>query len=359
MSVAGGNSVHRLARWLWRRDGGGQVVRLVLAPAALLYAAVMRLRAAVYRRALRPVRRLPRPAVAVGNLSVGGTGKTPLAAWIARYYVARGRRPGILLRGVGGDEALVHRHLVPEAVVVADPDRVAGAARALAQGAEVLVLDDAFQLLSVARDLNIAVVSAESAAASPWPLPAGPWREGRDALDRADLIVVTRKGASADAASALAEGLVRAGSGRGPGGPGGPGGPPICTVRLVVSHLEGMRSGTRQEVGVLAGRRVVAAAGIADPESFAQQLGASGASVQLVAYQDHHAYRQADLERLVRAATGGDYVVVTEKDAVKLRRQWPGSAAEPLVAVLAVQWERNGRALEQAVDAVLASARRP
>src|SRR5207249_119642 len=62
---------------------------------------------------------------------------------------------------------------------------------------------------------------------------------------------------------------------------------------------------------------------------------------------------------LVRAATGGDYVVVTEKDAVKLRRQWPGSAAEPLVAVLAVHWERNGRALEQAVDAVLASARRP
>src|SRR5437667_246238 len=118
------------------------------------------------------------------------------------------------------------------------------------------------------------------------------------------------------------------------------------------------RSCRRQELAVLVGRGVVAAAGIADPESFAEQLGAAGASVQLVAYQDHHAYRQADLERLVRAAAGGDYVVVTEKDAVKLRRQWPGSAAEPLVAVLAVQWERNGRALEQAVDAVLASCRR-
>jgi len=119
-----------------------------------------------------------------------------------------------------------------------------------------------------------------------------------------------------------------------------------------------MRSGTRQEVGVLAGRRVVAAAGIADPESFAQQLGASGASVQLVAYQDHHAYRQADLERLVRAATGGDYVVVTEKDAVKLRGRWPVTAPEPLVVGLAVRWERNGRALEQALDAVLAPAAR-
>src|SRR5439155_15408813 len=89
-----------------------------------------------------------------------------------------------------------------------------------AQGAQVLVLDDAYQLLGVGRDLNIAVVSAESAVASPWPLPAGPWREGRDALDRADLIVVTRKSASADAASALAEGLVRGRSG-GRGGPGG------------------------------------------------------------------------------------------------------------------------------------------
>src|SRR2546421_11834520 len=93
--------------------------------------------------------------------------------------------------------------------------------------------------------------------------------------------------------------------------------------------------------------RVVAAAGIADPESFAQQLGTAGASVQLVAYQDHHAYRQADLERLVRAATGGGYVVVTEKDAVKLRRQWPGGAAEAPVAGLAVPWGRNGRALER------------
>jgi tetraacyldisaccharide 4'-kinase len=241
--------------------------------------------------------RLPLPTIAVGNLSVGGTGKTPLAAWIAAYCVARGRTPGILLRGYGGDEPLVHRRLVPRAVVVANPDRVAGAVAARAQGAQVLVLDDAYQLLGVGRDLNIAVVSAESAAGSPWPLPAGPWREGRDALGRADLMVVTRKWASAETAGALADRLGR-----------GRKGVPVCTAWLAVSHLEGMRSGGRQELAVLAGRRVVAAAGIADPESFAQQLGTAGASVQLVAYQDHHAYRPADLERLVQAAAGGDYV---------------------------------------------------
>jgi tetraacyldisaccharide 4'-kinase len=207
--------------------------------------------------------------------------------------------------------------------------------------------------LGVARDLNIVVISAESASGSPWPLPAGPWRERWDALGRADVIVVTRKMASADEAGALADRLGRRWS-RGQGS--------VCTALLSISHLEGMQSGTRRGLQALAGRRVVAAAGIADPEAFAGQLrgGAAGATVQLVAYQDHHAYRQADLERLVRAAAGGDYVVVTEKDAVKLREQWPGSAPEPLVAVLAVRMERNGRALEQALDAVLAPAgRRP
>ncbi|PYO96207.1 MAG: hypothetical protein DMD60_11275 [Gemmatimonadetes bacterium] len=337
----------RVVHWLWGGSPAARVARLPLVPLAGAYWAVMKLRAA---QGAAGAVRLPLPTIAVGNLSVGGTGKTPLAAWIAAYCATRGRTPGILLRGYGGDEPLVHRRLVPQAVVVANPDRVAGAVAARAQGAHVLVLDDAYQLLDVGRDLNIAVVSAESAAVSPWPLPAGPWREGRDALGRADLIVVTRKRASAEAAEALADQLGRTrGKGRGT---------PLCLARLAVSHLEGMRSGARQELTALAGRRVVAAAGIADPESFAQQLGTAGASVQLVAYQDHHAYRPADLGRLVRAAAGGDYVVVTEKDAVKLRRQWPRSAAEPLVAVLAVHWERNGRALEQAVDAVLAPAGR-
>src|SRR3989440_10239692 len=150
------------------------------------------------------VLRLPLPGIGVGNLGVGGTGKPPLAAWIAAYCARRGWKPGILLRGYGGDEPLVHRRLVPEAVVVANPDRVAGAAAARAGGARVLVLDDAYQLLGVARDLNVAVVSAESWAGSPWPLPAGPWRERWEALDRADVIVVTRKQASATAAADVA-----------------------------------------------------------------------------------------------------------------------------------------------------------
>src|SRR3989442_10252186 len=105
------------------------------------------------------------------------------------YCAGRGGTPGIQLRGYVGDERVVHRRLVPQAVVVANPDRVAGAVAARAQGGQVFVLDDAYQLLGVGRDLNIAVVSAESATASPWPLPAGSRPEGRVALGPGALVL--------------------------------------------------------------------------------------------------------------------------------------------------------------------------
>jgi tetraacyldisaccharide 4'-kinase len=279
---------------------------------------------------------------------VGGTGKTPLVAWIAEHCLARGRKPGILLRGYGGDEPLVHERLVPGAVVVADPNRTAGARRATAAGAQVLVLDDAFQLLGVTRDLNIVVISAESAEGSPWTLPAGPWREGRHALARADCVVVTRKQAGRDVAGAVADDL----SARRPACP-------VSVAHLALDRFDGLRSGIRHPATVVQGRRVTAAAGIADPHSFAAQLRALGASVQLLAYQDHHPYPPEDFERLVQASGEADYVVVTEKDAVKLRGRWPHEAPEPLVAALTVRWERNGRQLEQVLDAALQLSRVP
>jgi tetraacyldisaccharide 4'-kinase len=318
------------------------VARLPLVPLAALYWGVTRARAAAYRVGWRRVARLPFPTVAVGNLSVGGTGKTPLAAWIARYYAQRGRRPAILLRGYGGDELLVHRRLAPEAVIVADPDRVAAARAAQLRGADLAVLDDAYQLLGVARDLNIAVVSTESVGLSVWPLPAGPWREGPAALERADVIVVTRKRVALDAAATFAAWLARRRRGT-----------PVCVAHLALDHLEGMRSGAVVALEALAGRRVLAAAGIADPTSFAAQLRAAGATVQLEAYQDHHAYGAREVERLARASGAGHYVVVTEKDAVKLRGRWPEPVPEPLVAILAVRWEQNAQALGGALESVL------
>jgi len=339
----------RFVRRLWRRRSWkARAARTLLLPFSALYAGVVALRNAWYRLGLGSRRPLPLPAIAVGNLSVGGTGKTPLAAWIAAYCVKAGRRPGILLRGYGRDEVLLHRRLVTEAIVVANRDRVAGARVARAQGATVLVLDDAFQLLDTARDVNIAVVAAEQARLPHWLLPAGPWREGQGALARADLLVVTRKRASLEDASALAEQLGR----RWPR-------TPVAIARLAMTGLVGMRTGQAVPLAALRGQRVIAAAGIADPESFAVQVRASGATVQLAAYQDHYEYGSADVARLVQATAGAGYLVVTEKDAVKLRSVWPADKPEPLVAVMTWTWERNAEAVERAVQRVLAVSIRP
>ncbi len=332
-----------VTRWLW---GSGtlpaRIVRAALLPAAGVYGGIMWLRARAYARGRLATRPLPRPAVAVGNLTVGGTGKTPLAAWIASYYAARGVRPGILLRGYGGDEIAVHETRTPGAIVVADPDRRAGAARAAALGAGVLVLDDAFQRLDVARDVNIAVLSVEGAAAAPWPLPAGPWREGWSALERATLIAVTRKRAPAAAAAALADRVAARVHGC-----------PVAIAYLALGGLVGMRSGEPVPLPQLAGHRVLAAAGIGDPASFAEQLRALRATVRLAAFRDHHAYGAADVRRLLRVGAPFDYLIVTEKDAVKLRHLWPRDAREPLVALLDVHWESQADAVRRALDGAL------
>lgn len=334
----------RFVRRLWRRRSWkARAARAALLPLAGVYAGAMAARSTWYRLGLGRARQLPLPAIAVGNLSVGGTGKTPLAAWIASYCVTKGRRPGILLRGYGRDEVLVHRQLVPEAIVIANPDRGAGALLAKAQGATVLILDDAFQRLDTARDLNIAVLAAEQARLPRWTLPAGPWRESRSALARADVMVVTRKRAAADAAYALADRLTATWPGT-----------PVAVAHLVLTSLTGMRSGTRVPLEALRGQQIIAAAGIADPESFAVQVRASGATVQLAAFQDHHEYRAADVARLMQAAAGAGYLVVTEKDAVKLRTAWPADCPEPLVANMTWTWERHGEAVEAALGRVLA-----
>jgi tetraacyldisaccharide 4'-kinase len=340
-------NVHRLAHWLWTsRRPGARVARAALLPLAGLYRLTMETRAALYAAGVLRSEALPLPAVAVGNLAIGGAGKTPLASWIAQYYAGRGIRPAVLLRGYGGDEGLVHRRLVPGAVVVENADRLAGAREAAHAGAQVLVLDDAYQRLDVRRELNVALLSAERARAAPWPLPAGPWREGLRALKRANLIVVTRKRVPASEARVLADHLAARHAGT-----------PVAIAHLGVSGLEGMRSGRAIAAATLSGKRVTVAAGIADPASMAVQVRASGARVQLIAYQDHHDYPESDLARLVRAARDeADYVVVTEKDAVKLRHRWPPDAPEPLVAVLTVTWESQGDQLTRALDRVVLGA---
>lgn len=334
--------MRRIVPRVWTATGmGWRTARAVLTPAAVAYAAGMTWRRRLYRNGrLRRVR-LPLPAVAVGNLAVGGAGKTPVAGWIARWFATQGVRPGILLRGYGGDEGTVHRAAVPNAVVVEDADRLAGARRAHAGGADVLVLDDAFQRLDVGRDLDIVLVAAESARSPMHTLPAGCWRERWSALADAQIVVVTRKSASDEDVDATVR-RVR-----------GTSGAPLALARLRIDRFVGVRTGRVLPCSTVAGARVTAGAGIADPATFALQLARLGAAVRLVARPDHHAWRTADVADLLHDEPKSDYVVVTAKDAVTLASVWPADAAEPIVASLAVEWESGGDTITDALRGVV------
>ena len=175
-------------------------------------------------------------------------------------------------------------------------------------------------------------MSAETTRAVRWPLPAGPWREGWDALGRADAVIVTRKRATPEAAQALAR---RA---RGPG----------AAVRWpwptsASAPSRGWSAEPAVPADTLAGKRVVAASGIADPDAFVAQTKATGAAVQVATWKDHHDYRDEDVAWLAHAARRADHVVITQKDAVKLRDRWPAAVPEPLVALLDLTLGRGRR----------------
>ncbi len=283
--------------------------------------------------------------VSIGNLTVGGTGKTPLSAWIASFFAESGLTPAVVLRGYGGDEARIHRALAPGAKVIESPDRLAGIRRALRKGAEVVVLDDGFQRLDVARDLDVVVVSAESRRAAPWTLPAGPWREPLSGLARADFMVVTRRCAPPEeAASVLEKGAAFLGRER------------VAQAQLAISRLEPIGGGSWLDPRELAGKRVLAMCGIGDPVSFRAQLANFEARVELVARRDHYAYGPRDVRLISATAAQFDYVVVTLKDSWKLARYSEKLKEKVLVAHQEIRWESGFDYFRQCLECIVALA---
>ena len=328
----------------WATDG--VAVRL-LAPLAWAFGAVTALRNLAFDRGVLRARSLGMPAISVGNLSVGGTGKTPVAAWVAQRLLARGLPTAILLRGYGADEPLVHAELTPQAIVVADPDRARGAAIARSRGARVAVLDDAFQHRQARRDADLVLLAAERVG-SQRLLPAGPFRELPRALRRAHAVIVTRKSADrATAEQVLTEALRWA-----PGAAG-------AVVALRPGALR--RVGTEavpeeRSLDDLRGARVLAVSAIGAPAAYEAQLAAAGASVVPAAYGDHHAFSAADVATLVRRAEGCALVVCTLKDAVKLAPLWPRQGPALWYLSQTVVVERGAEALDALLSRAVAAA---
>jgi tetraacyldisaccharide 4'-kinase len=321
--------IERVLRRGWSGQlgpSGAALMALVTAPLSWVWAGALAVRGRSWRG------RAPRRAegvhvVSIGNLAVGGTGKTPLVAWVAERLERDGRAVAIVVGNAGGDEALLYRRWRVGRPVFVESDREAGVLRARAEGAGVVVLDDAFQHRGLARDVDVVLLSADD----PFPgalLPRGPYREPARSLARADAIVVTRREATLEEARAVAaraedhaKGKVAAAARIVPYG----------WARLDAFEVEGTP-------GPELGRDVVAVCGIARPDAFRRRVAELlGGAVELVCFADHHAYAHEDVVRL-KARAAGRPVVVTEKDAAKLAA-WRVELSECWVLLEEVRWD--------------------
>jgi len=282
----------------------------VLAP---LYGGIVVLRRSLYRRGLRHSVRLSRPVVVVGNLSVGGTGKTPLVLWLVTRLRAQGRKPGIVTRGFGGSERgarlidakadarlagdepvlLARRSGVPVAV---GRDRPAAARLLIAAGCDVVVSDDGLQHYALARDCEIAVIDGARGFGNGCLLPAGPLREATARLSEVDAVVVN--GA--------------AGGGADAGVTGQGGAVPFLAMRLDAREAVALVGGERRALGSFSDLAVHAVAGIGNPQRFFDLLRAAAIDVSEHPLADHAHLTAADICFADRKP-----VLMTEKDAVK------------------------------------------
>jgi tetraacyldisaccharide 4'-kinase len=336
------------------RGPGPALVRGLLAGLAVPYAVAVSARNAAYDRGLVRVARAGLPVVSVGNLTLGGTGKTPLVAWVARMLAAHGRRPAIVSRGYraapGGqsDEAAELAILLPSVPHVADRDRVAAAARAVTLGADVVVLDDGFQHRRLARDLDIVAVDATDPFGAGRLFPRGLLREPLAGIARAGAVVLTRATAVTEERRRRIRGRLEEACG------------PRPPVWVEAEHrplrLRSAGGEIRPLEAVRAGR-VVAFAGIGNPAAFRGTLAGLGAELAgFRGFADHHPYSPDDLESLDRWARelGADLVLTTLKDLVKARTERIGAA--PLLAVeIAMEMLAGGDALEQLLARVVAA----
>jgi len=295
---------------------------LILPPLSALYSAVTRTRLALYERGTFHTTKLDRPVISVGNMTVGGTGKTPLVEWVAKALASNGKKVCILTRGYGrqnaerqvivsdgqailatpaeaGDEPyLLATNLLGQAAVICNADRISAGRDAIEVfGTECFVLDDGFQHLRLARDLDIVTIDATNPWGGGQLLPYGRLREPLSGLKRAYCVVLTRCNQVKD----------------------------LAPLRNQILDLIGGRylfESTMQP------RRpphpdgpVAAFCAIGNPQSFFTQLKAEGYTLAVeTVFRDHHTYTQKDIDELIRTATraGAKTLITTAKDAVKL-----------------------------------------
>lgn len=301
--------------WIERLWYSGSRWYLLLMPLALLFAAATAMRRSCYRRGWLATHTMPVPVVVVGNVTVGGTGKTPVTIWLARQLRERGFTPGVVSRGYGGvvgdtpmqanangDPEIVGDEPIMLAArsrcpVVVHPDRIAGARELTAMGVDVIIADDGLQHYRLARDFEIAVVDGARAFGNGRLLPAGPLREAPSRLERVDRVLLQQASRDAEWPASL------------------PALPPQTNgFHLVAHELISVDGSETADFAAFRERKVHAVAAIGNPERFFTMLESRGLEIERHAFPDHAMLGEEDI-----AYDDDAVIVMTEKDAVKCR----------------------------------------
>jgi tetraacyldisaccharide 4'-kinase len=290
------------------------LLRALLWPLSLIYGVVVRARAWMYKKGWVKQKRLNGTVISVGNLSVGGTGKTPMVIWLAEKFLAEGKRVAILSRGYRGsngtsDEVELMKFRLQDRVAFGvGEDRFAEGQRIESQQpVDIFLLDDGFQHLRLARDLDILLVDSSRPLRSQWLLPCGGLREPRSAIHRADIVVFTRVNDQLPLKRAIQEF---------PQFPIFPASTQLTRYRRMTPGRPGPGPGLELPL-----QPVFAFCGIGNPEAFFRDVDRWGNVIAgRAAYRDHHCYRAADICRLEDSAkaTGARSFLTTEKDAQNL-----------------------------------------
>jgi tetraacyldisaccharide 4'-kinase len=334
---------------IWFGDSAAdRAARTALIPAERVFAAISGLRTLLYDAGWLKSEWAKIPTISVGNLTVGGTGKTPIAAWVAGWLRDHDARPAVVLRGYGDDEPEVHRVLNPDIEVVVDADRRRGVALAASHGADVVVLDDAFQHRRLARTADIVVVSADQWTGDVRLLPAGPWREPLSAARRASLVIVTRKAASEQKVDAVHEALSAVAPRL-----------PRVSVHLSAAELRQVGGEERERLETLRSQRIPVITAIGDPTAFIRQLEGAGATVDPTIFPDHHPFTTSDIAPVIASVPSTTRVLCTLKDAVKLSKIWPHEAPGLWYVSQRVIVERGVGGVERLLTAALESRDAP
>ncbi len=309
----------------------------VLAFFSLFYGALQRLRYGAYGRGMLKRKTLPGRVISVGNITAGGTGKTPAVAALAQWAVSKGIRACIISRGYGGsydgpvlavsdgervladsrlsgDEPALLAEKVPGCPVVLSRKRYLGGIYAREKfGSELFILDDGFQHMQLMRDLNLLLMDAHEPFGNGHLLPRGPLREPLDQLRRADAFILTRfeKNGGDRTLAFLRKKYADI---------------PVFCADHVPEGVIFPRLKRRDPPSMLNEKRVVAFAGIGNPKAFRKTLEDLGARVLAFrGFRDHYAYQKEDLAHLVRLKekAGAEAILTTEKDWMRMSRLWP------------------------------------